>query len=139
MEQIADPGNIEQAWNPEERRDPFWIEQQRPVVYVEVYERSTRDAQHISCLGRTGEFVRNLEQACSQQSNRLMRTRMLGGVGGVRRNPAPIPITSFVWAPKSFFRIRIALFANAKPSLRAFRQIQPIVAPESHANHQELD
>ena len=24
--------------------------------------------------------------------NRLVRTRMLGGVGGVRREPAPIPI-----------------------------------------------
>lgn len=51
--------------------------------------------QRLFSLGRIGEFVRHLEQACSQQSNRLMRTRMLGGVGGVRRNPAPIPIILF--------------------------------------------
>ena len=55
-----------QAWNSEERRDPIRIEQPRPVFYVEVYERSTRDAQRVSCLGRIGEFIRHLEQACSQ-------------------------------------------------------------------------
>ena len=33
-----------------------------------------------------------MERVCSQAVNRLVRTRMLGGVGGVRREPAPIPI-----------------------------------------------
>ena len=45
----------------------------------------------------------------------------------------------FVLAPKSCALIRFALFAIAKPSLPAFRQIQPIVAPESNANQRELD
>ena len=33
-----------------------------------------------------------MEQACFKEMNRLVRTRMLGGVGGARRKPAPIPI-----------------------------------------------
>jgi hypothetical protein len=45
----------------------------------------------------------------------------------------------FVLEPKSLVRIRIALFAVEKPSLRECHQIQPIVAPESHANRQEFD
>ena len=35
-----------------------------------------------------------MEQACFKEMNRLVRTRMLGGVGGARRKPAPIPIAS---------------------------------------------
>jgi hypothetical protein len=33
-----------------------------------------------------------MEQVCFQETNRLVRTRMLGGVGGVPGNRAPIPI-----------------------------------------------
>ena len=35
--------------------------------------------------------------------NRLVRTRMLGGVGGVRREPAPIPIRIVMWALAEVF------------------------------------
>ena len=41
---------------------------------------------------RTGQSINPLEPACSEISKRLVRTRMLGVVGGVRRNTAPIPI-----------------------------------------------
>jgi hypothetical protein len=33
-----------------------------------------------------------MERACSEATNRLVRTRMLGGVRGVRSNAAPISI-----------------------------------------------
>jgi hypothetical protein len=33
-----------------------------------------------------------MERACFQETNRLVRTRMLGGVAGVRSNAAPMPI-----------------------------------------------
>ena len=33
-----------------------------------------------------------MEQACSTKANRLVRIRILGGVGGVPGNRAPIPI-----------------------------------------------
>ncbi len=33
-----------------------------------------------------------MERACSEATNRLVRSRMLGGVGGVPGNRAPIPI-----------------------------------------------
>ena len=33
-----------------------------------------------------------MEGACSETANRLVRTRMLGGVGGAAGNRAPIPI-----------------------------------------------
>ena len=38
------------------------------------------------------QSVREMERVCSQAVNRLVRTRMLGGVGGARCKPAPIPI-----------------------------------------------
>jgi hypothetical protein len=33
-----------------------------------------------------------MDRVCSKASNRLVRIRMLGGVGGVRSNAAPIPM-----------------------------------------------
>ena len=41
---------------------------------------------------RTAESIRNLEQVCCEETKRLVRTRMLGVVGGVRSKAAPIPI-----------------------------------------------
>ena len=35
-----------------------------------------------------------MEQVCSTKTNRLVRTRTLGGVGGVPGNRAPIPIVN---------------------------------------------
>ena len=41
---------------------------------------------------RIAESLRDLEQACCQETHRLVRPRMLGGVGGAPGNRAPIPI-----------------------------------------------
>ena len=41
---------------------------------------------------RTVQSRREMERACSKETNRLVRIRMLGGVGGVRSNAAPIPM-----------------------------------------------
>ena len=49
-------------------------------------------------LGRTGiaQSVRDLDEAYCKEPNRLVRTRMLGGVGGPRSNPGPYPDALFV-------------------------------------------
>ncbi|MEZ6133255.1 MAG: hypothetical protein R3C59_31695, partial [Planctomycetaceae bacterium] len=44
----------------------------------------------------------NLDQVCFQKPNRLMWTRMSGGVGGARSNAAPIPI---IVRPYAVFRV----------------------------------
>ncbi|MFN7892122.1 MAG: hypothetical protein ACK5OC_17640, partial [Pirellula sp.] len=38
------------------------------------------------------QSIEGMERACFQETNRLVRIRMLGGVGGVRSNAAPMPI-----------------------------------------------
>ena len=62
---------------------------------------SNRGCPTNGCRTRIVQSVRKVERACSKTTNRLVRIRMLGGVGGVRRNPAPIPITLlfgvYVW------------------------------------------
>ena len=45
--------------------------------------------RHLS-TNRLGQSIRSLEQACSQEMKRLVRTRMLGVVGGVPGNRAPM-------------------------------------------------
>ena len=50
-----------------------------------------------------------MEQACFKEMNRLVRTRMLGGVGGARRKPAPIPIA---WLSSVAPESRIAISGN---------------------------
>ena len=55
--------------------------------------RSNRDVKPVARRSGFIQSVRKMEQACFKEMNRLVRTRMLGGVGGARRKPAPIPIT----------------------------------------------
>ena len=38
------------------------------------------------------QSIEGMERACFQETNRLVRIRMLGGVAGVRSNAAPMPI-----------------------------------------------
>src|SRR4030067_2220388 len=71
---------------------PAWYQQQRPVAHVPHGSDAYRHHRGIPTETRTGESRRPLAQVCSQAANRLVRTRMLGGVGGVRSNAAPIPI-----------------------------------------------
>jgi len=42
------------------------------------------------------QSIEGMERACFQETNRLVRIRMLGGVAGVRSNAAPMPIGWFV-------------------------------------------
>ena len=41
---------------------------------------------------RVIQSIEGMERACFQETNRLVRIRMLGGVAGVRSNAAPMPI-----------------------------------------------
>ena len=50
-----------------------------------------------------------MEQACFKEMNRLVRTRMLGGVGGARRKPAPIPI-ALLYGESERFGTRIPAY-----------------------------
>ena len=44
---------------------------------------------------RVIQSIEGMERACFQETNRLVRIRMLGGVAGVRSNAAPMPIAWF--------------------------------------------
>ncbi len=50
---------------------------------------------------RTLQSIRTLERACSRETNRLVRIRMLGGVGGSRSNAGPFPIPLFCAIPRA--------------------------------------
>ena len=62
------------------------------MAFIQNAGRSDRDVKPVARRSGFIQSVRKMEQACFKEMNRLMRTRMLGGVGGVRRKPAPIPI-----------------------------------------------
>ena len=62
------------------------------MAFIQNAGRSDRDVKPMACRSGFIQSVRKMEQACFKEMNRLVRTRMLGGVGGARRKPAPIPI-----------------------------------------------
>ena len=62
------------------------------MAFIQNAGRSNRDVKPVARRSRFIQSVRKMEQACFKEMNRLVRTRMLGGVGGARRKPAPIPI-----------------------------------------------
>jgi hypothetical protein len=74
-----------------------WHGENRSIT-TDVAQLSVTDVQRaltIEYLTEAGLF--NLESyweqsVCILKTNRLVRTRMLGGVGGVQHEPAPIPI-----------------------------------------------
>ncbi len=69
-------------------------QQQRPVGHVPYRGDEHRHQRELPARTRTGNPRRTLDQVCSQVANRLVRTRLLGGVGGVPGNRAPIPIAA---------------------------------------------
>lgn len=75
-----------------ERGGTFRLLLTRRLVYVALRECPTHSHQCLPSDDRLGKSIGSLEQACSKEMNRRMRPRMYGGVGGVRSNPAPIPI-----------------------------------------------
>jgi len=95
LEAMASPTHpnrqFEEAWHPRARGITHGISSKGrgscpPVKPCIKHSRWTISRR------RTGESIRYLEQAHCTETNRLVRTRMLGGVGGVPSNPAPIPI-----------------------------------------------
>jgi hypothetical protein len=56
----------------------------------------TRAVDRISHNCGPGLPRRAVAEVCTVETNRLVRTRMLGGVGGSRSNPGPIPMAWFV-------------------------------------------
>ncbi len=79
------------------------------MVYVALRECPKHSHQQPSTVNRLGQSIRHLEQACSEEMKRLVRTRMLGVVGGVPGNRAPIPIPWF-W---QFFGLKFVLVLSA--------------------------
>ena len=54
-----------------------------------------RDDERLAARSGTGVAEITLGQGCSTPSNRVVRTRMLRGVGGGRSDPPAYPIRSF--------------------------------------------
>src|SRR3989304_8728208 len=101
MEESTNPDReFEEAWYSGEGSSPTRCQQQRPVGDVIEPSSARGIVGGISPGVWTGESIRDLEQAYCQEANRLVRTRLLGGVGGVRSNAAPIPILR-CWVPSS--------------------------------------
>ena len=71
------------------------------MAFIQNAGRSNRDVKPVARRSGFIQSVRKMEQACFKEMNRLVRTRMLGGVGGARRKPAPIPIVLLCAAPSS--------------------------------------
>ena len=70
----------------------FGCSRKKCLKSFEELRSPTGDVQLMVSRTEIVQSVRKVERACSQTTNRLVRIRMLGGVGGVRRNPTPIPI-----------------------------------------------
>ena len=62
------------------------------MAFIQNAGHSNRDVKPVARRSGFIQSVRKMEQACFKEMNRLVRTRILGGVGGARRKPAPIPI-----------------------------------------------
>ena len=86
------------------------------MAFIQNAGRSNRDVKPVARRSGFIQSVRKMEQACFKEMNRLVRTRMLGGVGGARRKPAPIPI--------------VLLYANLIPALT-------FSASEHHSEHKD--
>ena len=46
---------------------------------------------------RVIQSIEGMERACFQETNRLVRIRMLGGVGGSPGQPGPYPDSIVIW------------------------------------------
>ena len=67
-------------------------ESQRPVAHGQNHCQRGRDDECLAARSGTGVAEITLGQACSAPSNRVVRTRMLRGVGGGRSDPPAYPI-----------------------------------------------
>ena len=80
------------AWRQTRRGAYTWMFAKGTMAFIQNAGCSNRDVKPVARRSGFIQSVRKMEQACFKEMNRLVRTRMLGGVGGARRKPAPIPI-----------------------------------------------
>ena len=66
------------------------------------------DVEQVAGATRTSFVKATLGRACSSSRNRLVRTRMLGGVGRAVSNGRPYPISSKPLARRGLFYAMIA-------------------------------
>ena len=85
------------TWRPHLRSDQSRKQSQRPMAHVTEPGHLDGHDHPMADRLRNIQSIQGMERACSQETNRLVRIRMLGGVAGVRRNPAPMPIGLFVF------------------------------------------
>jgi group II intron reverse transcriptase/maturase len=67
-------------------------ESQRPLAHGQNHCQRGRDDECLAARSGTGVAEITLGQACTAPSNRVVRTRMLRGVGGGRSDPPAYPI-----------------------------------------------
>ena len=72
--------------------DPTRSQSQRLLAHGEIHCQRRGTEQRMAARPRTAQHEVTLGRACSASSNRLVRTRMLGGVGRVPGNGHPYPI-----------------------------------------------
>ena len=63
---------------------------QRPLAHVRQPSDPNGHVHRMAASPRSTKPRRTLDTVCSEEMNRLVRTRMPGGVGGARSKPAPI-------------------------------------------------
>ena len=74
-------------------------ESQKLLADVAHTRHALRDAEQMAAATRPAFAGATLERACSSSRNRLVPTRMLGGVGAGTGNRTSYPISSRVWCP----------------------------------------
>jgi hypothetical protein len=73
-------------------------ESPRPVAHGHYHCQRGRDDERLAARSGTGVAEITLAHACSAPSNRVVRTRMLRGVGGSRSNPPAYPILAAAYS-----------------------------------------
>ena len=81
--------------------DPPCEESQGALAHGENHRQWCRDDECLVIVSGRGESEESLGESCSSSSNRLVRTRTLGGVGRVLGDGHPYPISS------QFYRIEV--------------------------------
>jgi hypothetical protein len=89
----ASPG-ADRVRRPASPGDSTREESQGALAYGENHCQWCRDDECLVRVSGRGESEESLGESCFSSSNRLVRTRMLGGVGRVLGDGHPYPITS---------------------------------------------
>ena len=79
------------TWRPHRRSDQPRKQSQRPMAHVTKLGHLHGHDNPVANRLRTIQSIKGVERACFQETNRLVRIRMLGGVGGSPGQPGPYP------------------------------------------------